>query len=55
MYCIDRDDEVQLEIYGIESNNNFRQLDVIAVPCNYLHGHLGYKGDSIHPECIADL
>ena len=27
----------------------------MLVPCNYQHTYLGYTGDSVAPECIADL
>ena len=25
------------------------------MPCNYIHSHLGWQGDSIDENCIADL
>ena len=30
-------------------------MEVALVPCNYLHTHLGYTGDSIHEGCEANL
>ena len=53
MYCLDQDEEIDL--YGNERNNNHARLEIILLPCNYVHSHLGYEGDSVHPECIADL
>lgn len=53
MFCIDPTEE--LHIYGNEKSYNYQRLELIITPCNYLHTHLGYEGDSIHPECIADL
>lgn len=29
-------------------------LEIILVPCNYLHTSFGYTGDSIHADCIAN-
>ena len=45
---------MDLELYGDENNKNFMKLEVLFLPCNYLHTYLGYKDDSIHPDCIAD-
>lgn len=53
MYCLDLDQEVNL--YGNERNANYASLEIILAPCNYVHSHLGYEEDSVHPECIADL
>ena len=27
----------------------------MLTPCNYVHKYLGYEGDTIKDECIADL
>ena len=40
---------------GGESDASYQRIEFVLVPCNYLHLHLGYTGDSIHPECIANL
>ena len=57
MYCIDweGDDVEPIEIYGNEKNDEYQRVELVLVPCNYLHTHLGYEGDTIAPECIADL
>lgn len=54
MYCIDDADLDAISIYGNERNENYSRLEVILVPCNYVHSYMGYEGDSVHPECIAD-
>lgn len=54
MFCLDWHD-AKLRLYGNEKNTNFQRLEIIFLPCNYLHTHLGYEGDSVHPECVADL
>ena len=51
MYCFDKDQLEGLEIYGEEKNQNYARLEVLLLPCNYLHKELGYTEDSIHPEC----
>lgn len=53
MYCLERDANVQ--IYGNEKDFFYQRLEIVIVPCNYVHTYLGYEGDSIHPECVADL
>ena len=53
MFCIDWSKERL--IYGNENNQNFQRIDILMNPCNYLHTHIGYEGDTIDPECIADL
>ena len=55
MYCLDTDEMEGLEIYGDEKNQQYSRLEVVLLPCNYLHVHLGYTEDVIHPECIANL
>ena len=52
MFCVDLD---ELSIYGNERNLNYQRIELLFVPCNYLHTHLGYEGDSIDPACVADL
>ena len=53
MFCID--DYDNFRIYGNEKNTYYQRFEIILVPCNYVHTQFGYEGDSIHPECIADL
>ena len=53
MFCLDK--EVDIRVYGNERNDNYQRLELVLVPCNYIHTHLGYEGDSVHPECVADL
>ena len=56
MFCLDwePDELMDLELYGDENNKNFMKLEVLFLPCNYLHTYFGYTDDSIHPDCIAD-
>ena len=44
-----------VEIYGDENNVEHQRIEMLLLPCNYLHTDTGYTGDSIHPECIGDL
>ena len=55
MLCLDWDDDEPIELIGVENDNDYTRLEVVLVPCNYIHTQLGYEGDSIHPECITDL
>ena len=52
-YCLDWTDDILL--YGNEKNEDYQRIEVVLTPCNYLHTHLGFEGDSIHPDCVADL
>lgn len=53
LICIDWGEDI--ELYGEEGNADYQRFEIVLVPCNYLHQELGYKGDSISPECIADM
>ena len=53
MYCIDINDE--LEIIGNENDDDYARLDIVLLPCNYIHTMLGYTDDSVYPECVPDL
>ena len=55
MFCIDFDEGEDIKIYGNERNDEYQRVEIVLVPCNYLHTHLGHKGDSIHPDCVRDL
>ena len=47
MYCIDWVDDDPIEVFGYEFDDNYTAIDVILVPCNYLHTMNGHQGDSI--------
>ena len=36
MYCLDYESD-DLVIYGDETNSNFQRLEILLLPCNYLH------------------
>lgn len=55
LMCLDWNDDEPLLIYGKERNDEYQRIEIVLVPCNYIHTHLGYTGDSIAPECVADL
>ena len=55
LYCFDWEKlEKDLEIWGSTSYNDFQQFELILSPCNYVHSHLGWTGDSVANECIDD-
>ena len=54
MFCLEWDSQ-EILIYGNERNDEYQRIELVLTPCNYLHTHLGYKDDKIHPECVADL
>ena len=56
-YCLDWDDENPLEIYGTENDLNFQRIEVLLVPCNYVHlkqTEGATMSDSVHKDCVAD-
>ena len=55
MFCIDWDDDDPYMITGYEFDDYYSRLEVVLVPCNYLHAELGYESDSINRECVGDL
>ena len=54
-YCIDWDDDNPFEIYGQQTGLNYQRLEVILVPCNYVHKEFGETGDYVRDECQSDL
>ena len=36
-------------------DTDFAHLEVLLLPCNYVHDYMTDWGDSIAPECISDL
>lgn len=53
-YCIDPL-ETDFEVSGGLNSRNWQSLDIVLVPCNYVHATWGYTEDFIADECIADL
>ena len=50
MYCLDwnnEDPEDPSEIVGTENTDDYSRLDIVVLPCNYIHTMLGYSDDSI--------
>lgn len=45
MFCFDWKDDDPIEVMGYEFDTDFSRLEVLFVPCNYLHTTLGYQGD----------
>ena len=55
MFCVDWNDNDPYEVLGKEFDDDFTRIELIFVPCNYLHTQLDYKEDTISPQCIANL
>ena len=41
MFCINWEDD-DIDIYGEVNEESFHTLEIILVPCNYIHPYLGY-------------
>ena len=55
MFCIDWNDDDPYEIKGYEFDDTYTNLDIVMVPCNYIHTMHGYEGDYVSSECVGDL
>ena len=53
LYCVNPVED--LVVQGEKSNDDYTRVEILFVPCNYIHSHLGYTEDFVSPECIADL
>ena len=42
-------------VTGEFGDDYYTKLDILLTPCNYLHTHSNYTGDSVSPECVPDL
>ena len=54
LFCIDWDNGDPVELVGYEFDDDYTRLEVLLVPCNYVHTLGGYRGDSVHPGCVGD-
>ena len=57
-FCIDEDEDLELELYGRENYENYQRLELIMLPCNSINSDLGLmQGDNgiVSPECVPDL
>lgn len=53
LYCIDWTDD--LYIMGEKKNPQYQRIELLFVPCNYIHQYYGYTEDSVSDECIRDI
>ena len=42
MFCLDWVDSDPIEIIGSEFDEDYTRLEVVLLPCNYVHTMLGY-------------
>ena len=55
LYCLDWDEVgEELDIWGFDGYQDYRYVDIILVPCNYLHTSYGWTEDRIAEECVHD-
>ena len=56
LFCLDWDKIGDiLEIWSVETDDNYQRFEAVIVPCNYIHNEFSDIGDSIAEECVADL
>ena len=50
LFCLDFDKiGGLLQIQSIEDDDNYQRIELLLVPCNYVHAELGDIGDSVSP------
>lgn len=54
LYCLDEWPDDLYFIGGELSEIDYTSLDIMLLPCNYIHTQFGYVGDTIAEECIPD-
>ena len=52
LFCLDWKDSFLL--YGEAIDDSAQMMEFYLLPCNYVHSYMGYTGDSISKECVAD-
>ena len=53
LLCIDWTDDLYLQ--GTYSDERFSTIDIVMLPCNYIHTNLGFKDDKVSDKCNPDL
>lgn len=55
LFCVDWEKQGdKINIWGVDHNTNYQYIEIVLVPCNYVHSEFGETGDKITPECLAD-
>ena len=54
LFCVDWDDDNPFVLQGNENNFSFATIDILLLPCNYVHSDYGDIGDFVHKDCIAN-
>ena len=54
MFCFDWKADEPIELIGDSHDDDYTRLEVLVVPCNYLHTMLDYQEDTISPQCVGD-
>ena len=55
LHCLNWDQlDDELDIFGINTYDDFQYMDIDLVPCQMMHYWGGVTNDSIHPDCIYD-
>ena len=52
--CLDWERDGNELSIGRDSKGSTQTVEFMLTPCNYVHKYLGYEGDTIKDECIAD-
>ena len=55
LFCVDWEGQSDdIKIWGEDHHTNYRYIDIVLVPCNYIHTEVGWTEDKITPECLSD-
>jgi len=56
LYCMDWDKiGDDLSVWSVTEDDDYQRWEFVLLPCNYIHAEFNDIGDSVHPECIANL
>ena len=53
LLCLDWSQNLYLQ--GYYQDARFSTIDILLLPCNYIHTQYGWEGDTISNECIPNL
>ena len=50
LYCIDWDniETGETGVWGTEKDDNYQKMEIVLVPCNYVHNEFGDVNDTVH-------
>ena len=44
-----------MQIFSVTNDDNYQRFEFVLLPCNYVHSEFEDRGDTVHPDCDANL